>query len=248
MPRLLHCMHRAHAALHSQPFNLQTSTMATDAASSPSTVGTSGGGEPESRRYRFLSRCIDKALTESRSKLDARSAVKECYGDDCAIFADEDTTTTARSGEEVLAELVDNVIENANDRLRSEFEAVLGAGDVQAKLRLLDSIIDRYSKRDHDAKLAEETDRNSARAAADMATLPHGVTPQDVLTYHAHHIKVQERDALLDELASVEADNDALRKRIDRGTELIRQTVKDVEDKGKIMERTADVGTFSGVC
>mmetsp|Transcript_7103 Transcript_7103/g.13956 ORF Transcript_7103/g.13956 Transcript_7103/m.13956 type:complete len:233 (-) Transcript_7103:413-1111(-) len=221
-------------------------------ASSSITTG-GGGSEPESRRYRFLSRCIDKALTESRSKLDARSAVKECYGDDCAIFADEDSTTTsssgtARSGEEVLAELVDNVIENANDRLRSELEAVLGEGDVQVRLRLLDSIIDRYSKRDRDAKLVEETDRNSARAAADMATLPPGVTPQDVLTYHAHHIKVQERDALLDELAMVEADNDSLRKQIDRGTELIRQTVKDVEDKGKIMERTADVGTFSGVC
>lgn len=230
--------------------------MATDtAASSSSTAGSCGGsGETESsRRYRFLSRCIDKALTESRSKLDARAAVRECYGDDCAIFADEDTsgagTSGGRSGgEEVLAELVDNVIENANDRLRSEIEGILRTGDVGAKLRLLDTLLDQYAKRDREAKVAEETDKNSALAAAEMATLPSGIGPEDVLTYHAHQIKVQERDALLAELASVEADNGALRKQIDRGKALIGQTVKDMEDKGRIMEKTADIGTFSGVC
>lgn len=221
--------------------------MATDTGFSLSNAG----GEPESRRYRFLSRCIDKALTESRSKLDARSAVRECYGDDCAIFDEEDISGSGsgtRSGEEVLAELVDNILESANDRLRSEIDDILLTGDVRAKLHLLDSLLDQYAKRDRDAKDAEEADRNSALAAAELAKLPGGIGPEDVLTYHAHQIKVQERDALSAELASVEADNDALRKQIDRGTELIRQSVQDVEAKGKIMERAADIGTFSGVC
>ena len=69
----------------------------------------------------------------------------------------------------------------------------------------------------------------------------------DVLSYQAYRIKVQERDALLAELASVEAENDAIARQIEKGSALIQDAVQEVEGKGKVLDKTADVGSFSGV-
>ena len=69
----------------------------------------------------------------------------------------------------------------------------------------------------------------------------------DCLSYQAYRIKVQERDALLAELASVEAENDAIARQIEKGSALIQDAVQEVEGKGKVLDKTADVGSFSGV-
>lgn len=187
---------------------------------------------------------LEKTLTESKRTLDARSAAAEAFGSDTHSF-DEDGG--GKSGVDVLADLVHECVDTANDQVREGIAAVLSSNDAAARLALLDDLLDHFDAADQAARDAEESDRASARDAVQDVTLPEGVDVTDVLSYQAYRIKVQERDALLAELASVEAENDSIARQIEKGSALIKDAVRQVEDKGKVLEKTADVGSFSGV-
>ena len=199
--------------------------------------------DTESRRYQHLLLALEKTLTESKRTLDARSAASEAFGNDTHSF-DEDG---GKSGVDVLADLVHECVDTANDQVREGIAAVLQSNDAAARLALLDRLLDHYDRADRTVRDAEESDRASARDAVQDVALPDGVDVMDVLSYQAYRIKVQERDALLAELASVEAENDAIARQIEKGSALIQDAVQEVEGKGKVLDKTADVGSFSGV-
>lgn len=216
------------------------------AAAAPAAAAASSqdqGDPTNSRRYRHLLMALEKTLTESKRTLDARSAAAEAFGNDTHSF-DEDG---GKSGVDVLADLVHECVDTANDQVREGISAVLSSNDAAARLALLDDLLDHFDAADRAARDAEESDRASARSAVQDVTLPEGVDVTDVLSYQAYRIKVQERDALLAELASVEAENDSIARQIEKGSALIKDAVQEVEEKGKILEKTADVGSFSGV-
>ena len=217
------------------------------AAAAPASASASSqdqGADPtNSRRYRHLLMALEKTLTESKRTLDARSAAAEAFGSDTHSF-DEDG---GKSGVDVLADLIHECVDTANDQVRESISAVLSSNDAAARLALLDELLDHFDAADRAEREAEESDRASARGAVQDVTLPEGVDVTDVLSYQAYRIKVQERDALLAELASVEAENDSIARQIEKGSALINDAVQQVEDKGKILEKTADVGSFSGV-
>jgi len=220
------------------------------AAAGPSLSVASTGDQGESntensRRYRHLLMALEKTLTESKRTLDARSAAAEAFGADTHSF-DEDGGG-GKAGVDVLADLIHECVDAANDQVREGIAAVLSSNDAAARLALLDQLLDHFEAADQAARDAEESDRASARSAVQDVTLPEGVDAMDVLSYQAYRIKVQERDALLAELASVEAENDSIARQIEKGSALIQDAVQQVEEQGKVLEKTADVGSFSGV-
>uniref|UniRef100_A0A7S2A1Q6 Uncharacterized protein n=1 Tax=Trieres chinensis TaxID=1514140 RepID=A0A7S2A1Q6_TRICV len=197
----------------------------------------------ESKRYNSLVSAIKKALLETRNSIDTKAAVAECF--DVSMYADgdggQDETT------DMLANLIGGVIDRVNDQITSEIDIILKREGAREKLVALDRIIDEFEREEREKSQAEDMDRMSSREAVALSCLPPEISPDDVFNFHAYSIKMKERDGLLAEIASVEAENESLQKEIEQGRVLIGAAVAGVETKGKYIEKSATACSYSGV-
>ena len=220
-------------------------------ASSTNTVTMNKKETAREARYQCLLKLIDKALSQSRQSFDVSKAVQECYGEDASIF--EDVAVAAQEGKDdggaengghgnsnLLTNAIENMIDTVNDRVKEEIEQFLREHNVCENLTLVDSIIAQLDQQDAEQAQAEKEDRESALRAFEAVKLPKGVSPEDVLSYHKFELRRKERDALVDELAKVEAE---IKKLEEQQAATESRTKESMLQMGKVeheLERSAD--------
>mmetsp|Transcript_5792 Transcript_5792/g.10261 ORF Transcript_5792/g.10261 Transcript_5792/m.10261 type:complete len:212 (-) Transcript_5792:150-785(-) len=207
----------------------------------PSTLRRPEGNDPEAKRFRRLVDVIDKALEESKKGIDTKAAIVDSYGDDASIFGGGD------DGNDMLSKLLEGMIDRVNDRVKTEVMDVLKKECVNDKLLRFENLIEHFEQIDQEEREVEKNDKNSARNAADEAKLPGGITPEDIINFHAYRVKTQERDQLLAEVTSIEAENEAIQSNIQQANDSIKKYMDQMDAKGKSLEGAADLCSFSVV-
>jgi hypothetical protein len=213
-------------------------------------------------RYECLLTLIDKALGQSRKSFDTAQAVEDCYGEDATMFEpsaaaasrgeskDENDTTNSRRKSEIgsnvnlLISVVDNMVDRVNERVKEEMVQWLQDNGVGDRLALIETIVARLDEEDAKAAQAELDDRHSARLALEAVKLPKGVTPSDILRYHAFQVMEKERDSLIDELNKVDLEIQALELRKSETSSKVEDQIQQMERVDKELERVANLCTM----
>jgi len=161
-----------------------------DNTSSSSSTSTS------SARYRRLLEVLDRAVTESRTSIDAGDVVRRCYGEeDASLFGgdgrqsigninnNKDGTSEEESKEEgggssassssssknVLQSLLESTLERVHERVMDDAVRFLVDNNVEERLVRLEATISALDRRDAGATAEEERDKESARRAVQEA-------------------------------------------------------------------------------
>jgi hypothetical protein len=212
-------------------------------------------------RYECLLTLIDKALGQSRKSFDTAQAVEDCYGEDASMFEpatasrgeskDENDTTNSRRKSEIgssnvnlLISVIDNMVDRVNERVKEEMVQWLQDHKVGDKLTLIEMIVARLDEEDAEAAQAELDDRHSARLALEAVKLPKGVTPSDILRYHAFQVMEKERDALIHELNKVDVEIQALELQKSKTSSKVEDQIQQMERVDKELERVANLCTM----
>jgi len=188
----------------------------------------------ECKRFQRLVATIDKSLSESRKAFDTISAVKECYGDDASLFENAGT-------ENMLGEVMDGMVEGVNERVKEEMMKVFATKNVEEKLRKVENIIIAFDNLEAQEKKQEANDRQSARNALHSTKLPDGVSPSDIVSYHAHTTMKEEQNKLLAEISEIEGEIQQMEEQLEKGNSAIEKQMKNINEVGTELERTADV-------
>jgi hypothetical protein len=185
----------------------------------------------DSERYQALLQVMDKALVESKRKFDTNKAIKDCYGEDASIFG----------GEEMLAKVVDGMVDRVNYKAKDDMQVTLEKENVKQTLIVAEQLMAKFQKIEQDAKVADEKDRQSALDALNHCKLPEGVSPQDVVSYRAYQIMQQEKETLVAELAKVQGETKEMEELLAQSTSVVKGRIKHIESTGKELERAADL-------
>lgn len=191
------------------------------------------GGRSDSIRYQRLLSVLEKALQTSRQKFDAEAAIREVYGDDAAIFGDDDNNGMLRS-------VLDSMLESVHDKVSTQMKTFLQEKDVEKQLSLLDAIIFKLEQQDADREKAESRDKHSARQALEDAKLPKGLSPIDMINRKACEKLQQEKEDVLAELAAIEEEIEGLEAERQDRTTTMQRTLQTVQAFGKELEKSAD--------
>jgi hypothetical protein len=176
---------------------------------------------------------LEKALQTSRQKFDAEAAIREVYGDDAAIFGDDDNNGMLRS-------VLDSMLESVHDKVSTQMKTFLQEKDVEKQLSLLDAIIFKLEQQDADREKAESRDKHSARQALEDAKLPKGLSPIDMINRKACEKLQQEKEDVLAELAAIEQEIESLEAERQDRTTAMQRTLQTVQAFGKELEKSAD--------
>ena len=220
-----------------------------------------GKDHKESKRMQQFLRVLDKALYESRISIDTLNAVEECYGKDAAIFAglgedcDENDSTSfskenrkrtreedEKEGRIVLAKLIDDMLDRINEEMRIEVKAMIQRTDLPAKFAKLEKIAHILQKKDNEKKLQEEAERRKLKEALKQLTnLPDDCEPMHVINYHAYKVKLEQKEALLAEICSIDAEINNIQAQISKVNETIQNGLQDIEEFGDAISSAADI-------
>ena len=214
----------------------------------------------QSKRVRQFLKVVDKALQEAKKSIDAESSVEECYGDDAAIFAgmggdDNDTislnkkTEKMRSkyeeekeGKKMLANLIEGMMDRVNETVKIEVQALIERESLNSKFAKLERISDILQKEDNEKKMKEANDRQKTKEALhQLLKLPEGCSPVNLINFHAYRVKLEQKEALLAEINSIDAETEAIQAQINRGKETIHNGMQDIEQMGEVMSNAADI-------
>ena len=226
----------------------------TNPASSTTMATTSKKTSARETRYECLLKLLDKALSQSKVSFDAEKAVQDCYGEDASIFEDvpssaEETkddsgNANGKKKSNLLIDVIENMIDTVNERVKEEIEQFLEDNKVCENLTLVDSIIAQLDEQDAEQAEAEINDRESALRALDAVKLPKDVSPDDIVSYHKFEVRRKERDALAEELAKVEAEVKQLEEQQAHATSRAKDSVQQLGKVEQELERSADVCTL----
>lgn len=190
------------------------------------------------RGTKFL-QTIDKALLESKRKIDTDEVVENCYGDDAAIFIGSDDTISfsplnknnrsnnnnkkrsRNSNEEVddenrqakkmLSNLIANTLESINANIKREVKELVLKENTDEKLTKLEEYISVINKKDNEIKEREHNNRQEIKRIMSRFTkFPEGCSPLDIVKYRIHKTKCKEKEDLLAEIKSLEDQNQSL--------------------------------------
>lgn len=196
---------------------------------------------PPSKRHKKLIQVIEKGLSESKKSIDSHDAVIKCYGEDTSIFAGGGTEESAKT---MLANLIEGVIDNSNERLQDDIENIFATEKIAIKLRALDSAVDQQDTELELKRETDENDRQTAREALDSAKLPDNVTIPDVLRFHIYNVKKDLKDKLLKELQHVEAETEIILDQKEAESKQLQERISKIKEKENILEQAADMCTY----
>ena len=214
-------------------------------------ASTNGNGNDNSdnnnnTRYNRLLSILAKSLTQSREKVasDASQTIKESYGDMTSLF----TSSEDSDGVSSLVDLLLGKLDSVHDRFNSEkipgtsltqLETLLQQQNIYEILQKMEHAIDEVETEEREFNEAEEADKNSARDAIKLAKSsrisPSGgkkrrVMPAESIGYHAHKLKLEYQQSLLQELENIEKENDMLEEELKSKWEGWQNNVEGVKD------------------
>jgi hypothetical protein len=204
------------------------------------------------QRYDRLWAAINRGLEENRNTINLREAITVAYGKDIHIFTGADGETSSHSGVnkdaavDMLASLLEGVLERADESIRSEIKKILQTEKVQEQLDRLDMILHEFNMEMQAAKDAEIRDKVTAQDEAKRAKLPEGVSVSDLLTLQVYKSRSRHHQDLIDELRRIEEENSGLEKQIQLKRDEIRLQLDKIEEHGKILESAADEFSLHG--
>jgi wobble nucleotide-excising tRNase len=184
-------------------------------------------------RYEQLLTVIDKALQESRTSFNTEKAIEECYGEDASIF-----------GNATLQKLMDGVIDRVNTKSKGEMFEFLKTQGVENKLKNIEDLIRLFENQEKESQERELSDRESAQQALQKAKLVEGMTPQDIVNYHAYQIIQKERDSLEAEIVAMEKESHKMEQQIAQAEKAVEENIANVETVGATLCKTADACSF----
>jgi len=213
---------------------------------SASTNGNGNDSDNNNTRYNRLLSILAKSLTQSREKVasDASQTIKESYGDMTSLF----TSNEDSDGVSSLVDLLLGKLDSVHDRFNSEkipgtsltqLETLLQQQNIYEILQKMEHAIDEVETEEREFNEAEEADKNSARDAIKLAKSsrisPSGgkkrrVMPAESIGYHAHKLKLEYQQSLLQELENIEKENDMLEEELKSKWEGWQSNVEGVKD------------------
>jgi hypothetical protein len=196
----------------------------------------------QSIRYQRLLEVMDKAMNFSKSQFDVDKAVKECYGDDASIFAQSDSNNgSSGSGDNMLQAVLDDLLSSVQDQVAEEMRQHFRELNVADKLLKLEKIIQKLEQEDIQQKQAEDDDKQSARQALEQVRLPKGLTPTDIVNFQAFQTMKKEKDAMLEEIATVEREIEQLNADKEERSRQMEERMSVMKEAGRELEKSADV-------
>lgn len=191
---------------------------------------------PPSKRYKRLLNVIDKSLTEGASQVNTIDTVKQCYGEDADIFGEGDHS----DGTEMLANLVTQVMERANEKLSVDVREIVEHHDVHKILSIWDSVVKEHESRVLREKQEEIVDKKTAREAVEVLRLPSQVTPKDVCDYQEYQVFRKARDELKADLESKEEKNEVLQKLMEDESKTLRGKVEVIQKTSHLLNQMVE--------
>lgn len=188
-----------------------------------------------SKRFERVLVTMEKVLSSARAQMDVNSILRDCYGDDLAIFARSEGDNTLRT-----------VLENLLDRVREEvlngMKESLRERKVESQLLRLERIVQQLDHEEALRKQEDEWDKESAHQALQQAALPKGVTgPDDLIVCAAYKKMVEERDAMLAEIAAVEEETARLEAQRAEQAPRFQEHIDHLQRAAKELEKSADL-------
>lgn len=198
----------------------------------------------QSIRYQRLLEVMDKAMTFSKSQFDVDKAVKECYGDDASIFAQSDSNSSNKgsgSGDNMLQAVLDDLLSSVQDQVAEQMRQHFKELKVSEKLLKLENIIQKLEQENIQQRQAEDDDKQSARQALEQVRLPKGLSPTDIVNYQAFQTMKKEKDAMLEEIATVEREIEQLNAEKEERSMQMQERLLIMKEAGRELEKSADV-------
>jgi len=214
--------------------------------------------EEPSRRIKQFLKVLDKALEESRNAINTQVAVEECYGEDAAIFAGvsgDDTISFDKPGDKkrlreeeekdaknMLADLMDGMMDRVNEQIKREVQTLIRKENLNEKFAKIEKISHILQKKDKKRKVEEEDARkNTSGALNKLLKLPEGCSPMHLINFHAYRVKLEQKEALIAEIQSIEAETEAIQSQINEAKEAIYNGVQDIGNMGDAISNAADI-------
>jgi hypothetical protein len=217
-------------------------TKITTTTKDDSTMAESSLPASQSIRYQRLLEVMDKAMTFSKSQFDVDKAVKECYGDDASIFAQSDSNNgSSGSGDNMLQAVLDDLLSSVQDQVAEEMRQHFKELNVAEKLLKLEKIIQKFEQEDIKQRQAEDDDKQSARQALEQVRLPKGLTPTDIVNFQAFQAMKKEKEAMLEEIATVELEIEQLNADKEERSRQMEERMSVMKEAGRELEKSADV-------
>jgi len=215
----------------------------------PLTAPPTPSTEGESKRFKQLFLALEKALSESQKQVDCHEAVSECYNENISMFASStcaDNINGDDDARDMLASLVSERLQRINERVKENLCEFLEQNDMKSKLLRFEQALEEHERLNRSTKHSEEQDKRSAQLAAENTTLPEGVKVEDILKFHAYRLKQDEKQKLLAELSSIEAENKAIEQSIREKEIAIEAHIDEINKINESMADVADHNSFSG--
>lgn len=215
------------------------------------------------RGTKFL-QTIDKALLESKRKIDTDEVVENCYGDDAAIFIGSDDTISFsplnnknkkrsrnsnekdddenRQAKKMLSNLIANTLESINANIKREVKELVLKENTDEKLTKLEEYISVINKKDNEIKEREHNNRQEIKRIMSRFTkFPEGCSPLDIVKYRIHKTKCKEKEDLLAEIKSLEDQNQSLQVVIEEKKDSIEKKMGEIEALGNSVSELANM-------
>mmetsp|Transcript_41 Transcript_41/g.55 ORF Transcript_41/g.55 Transcript_41/m.55 type:complete len:216 (-) Transcript_41:323-970(-) len=197
------------------------------------------------KRFKRLGSVLEKALLESAKNIDSHTLVSECYGEDANIFVNDGDSDGHSNATNILATLIDGVIDRTNEIMRDEVEKITKAERLDLKLNILDHVIDDHERMDRQRKESEEEDRRSARIAVEESKLPDGITVSDALRFQEHLLLLENKENLEVLLARFKNENNKLEKELIEEKKTVEAQISRLKVKDDFLLNVADLFSMS---
>jgi hypothetical protein len=201
---------------------------------------TESSSASQSIRYQRLLEVMDKAMACSKSQFDVDKAVNDCYGDDASIFAKGD----ANGGDNMLQAVLDNLLSSVQDQVTEEMRQHFQELKVEGKLLKLEKIIQKLEQEEIQKRQAEEENKQSAEQVLDDLRLFKGISPTDIVNYQDFQKMKEERDAMVEEIASVEREIEQLNAQKEERSQQMKARFSCTKEASRELEKSADVGSM----
>ena len=188
----------------------------------------------ESVRFKLLLQIIQKAMTRTRAQLDLGQIAKDCYGDDLAIFGNNDD-------DNALEKLLESMLDRVDEQVLEGMKDWLEKKKVEELLLSVERDIHRQEQEELRKAQAEQDDKESAHRALKDATLPKGITPEDLVNLRAYEKMTSERDAMLQEIQQMETETAEFEAQRAKKSALVDQCLSKAKKLGKELEQSADI-------
>mmetsp|Transcript_29833 Transcript_29833/g.36328 ORF Transcript_29833/g.36328 Transcript_29833/m.36328 type:complete len:268 (+) Transcript_29833:86-889(+) len=161
------------------------------------------------------------------------------------------------NGKNVLVDIVKGTIERVTDSIKSGILEVLEKEDVNAKMLKLEHVVQDFERRERAKRDRNEDEKRVAdewreTVVGDSSKRLRGtdggpVPPIDVLNYRTFRLKMEEKDRLLAEIASMEAENEVLERRMAVTRGEVTRRMDEVGGLAEDLSRATEAYVFSGV-